>query len=398
MVPENPFHPEFRPNPYPLYHYMRSMAPVHRSMFGWLLTRHADCREVLGHEVRFSHDFDNHAYYRRWREDGWEPGPIHAFLSRTLTYQDAAEHTSTRELLTAAFVRSPFASLQADIEEHVGRLLEPAIGSGGMDFIKDFAYPLPIAVVGDWLGIPRDDVEAVREWTAQLTPVLDPLEVRQAEGQGMAAELSLLEYLSHLIDDRRTRTKHDLLSALLEVEVGGKQMSTWDVATSCMFLLMAAHDFTVNLLGNGMLALLRNPDQLELLTQKPELASAAVEEVLRYDSPLQLTSRATMEAVELGGVSIPKGEDVLLILGAANRDPARFREPDRFDICRDASGHLAFTDGPHACLGAPLARSIGATALREMTGRLPRLTLATDEPSWRDTVARRGLTSLPVAF
>jgi len=398
MVPEDPFHPDFRANPYPLYHYMRSMAPVHRTIYGWLLTRDADCRQVLSQEGRFSHDFANNAYYRRWEAEGWQPGPLHSFLSGTLTYQDAPRHTRTRELLTAALARRPFDSLQASIDDHVGRLLDLAMQTGEVDVIRDFAYPLPLAVAGEWLGIPSEDVHLVREWTARLTPVIDPLEVRQTEVQCMAAELRLLEYLSALIDYRRSHPRPDLLSALLEVEVGGERMSSWYVATTCMFLLVAAHDFTVNLVGNGILGLLMNPDQMEMLRQNPQLAPSAVEEILRYDSPLQLSSRSTMEAVEVGGVSIGEGEDVILVLGAANRDPARFRDPDRFDICRDATGHLAFTDGPHTCLGAPLARSIGAVAIRDVALKLPGLKLASAEPQWAASVARRGLTSLAVTL
>ena len=396
MVPENPFHPDFRPNPYPFYHYLRSMEPVHRSMYGWLLTRYEDCRDVLGHEERFSHDFANHAYYRRWVGEGWEPGPVHAFLSGTLTFQDAPRHSHTHAMLTAALARRPYAGLQPNIEEHVERLLDAAIAKGAIDAITDFAYLLPLAVVGDWIGIPRDDLKDVRAWTAQLTPVLDALLVREVEAQGMAAELRLRGYLSKLIDDRRVQSGSDLLSAMLEVGPGGERMTSWDAATNCMFLLVAAHDFTANLLGNGLLAMLKNPDQLQILREKPELAPAAVEEILRYDTPFQLTSRGTLEDVEFGGVAISKGEDVILVIGAANRDPARFREPDRFDICRDASGHLAFTDGPHACLGAPLARSIAAAAFRGVALRLPEIRLATEAPDWRDTVTLRGLRSLPV--
>jgi cytochrome P450 len=252
-------------------------------------------------------------------------------------------------------------------------------------------------VVGDWIGIPREDIDRVRAWTAQLTPVLDALLVLDVEAQGMAAELGLRGYLSTLIDERRAQPRPDLLSAILAGGPHGERMTSWDVATNCMFLLIASHDATANMLGNGLLALLRNPDQLQLLTDQPELAPGAVEEILRYDSPFQLSSRATMEEVDFGGVSIPKGEDVVLVIGAANRDPARFREPDRFDICRDASGHLAFSDGPHACLGAPLARSIGVSAFRSVALRLPGIRLATDaDPVRRDTVTLRGLTSLPV--
>jgi pimeloyl-[acyl-carrier protein] synthase len=397
MVPENPFHPDFRANPYPLYHYMRSMEPVHHSKFGWLLTRHEDCRAVLDHEDRFSHDFAKHAYYRQWEAEGWQPGPVHALLGNTLTFQDAPHHTHSKARLASTLASRPSAELQPNIDEHVERLLDSAIAAGGMDAIADFAHVLPLAVVGDWIGIPREDIDRVRAWTAQLTPVLDALLVLDVEAQGMAAELGLRGYLSTLIDERRAQPRPDLLSAILAGGPHGERMTSWDVATNCMFLLIASHDATANMLGNGLLALLRNPDQLQLLTDQPELAPGAVEEILRYDSPFQLSSRATMEEVDFGGVSIPKGEDVVLVIGAANRDPARFREPDRFDICRDASGHLAFSDGPHACLGAPLARSIGVSAFRSVALRLPGIRLATDaDPVRRDTVTLRGLTSLPV--
>lgn len=270
-----------------------------------------------------------------------------------------------------------------------------------MDLIGDLAFPLPVIVISELLGVPAADRDRFRRWSLDIARSLDaialPVEPEVIE-RGNAARRALVGYFRDLIAERRQRPQADLLTALIAAEEQGDTLTEGELLATCVLLLVAGHETTVNLIGNGVLALLRHPGELRKLRAEPGLITSAVEELLRYDSPVQRTGRLAATDVELGGKVIPKGALLSAVLGAANRDPAHFPEPDRLDITRHDNRHLAFGWGIHFCLGAPLARVEGQVAIGALARRLPALALATERPEWRESSALHGLKALPVTF
>jgi cytochrome P450 len=270
-----------------------------------------------------------------------------------------------------------------------------------MDLIEEFAYPIPVRVICEMLGVPVRDHERFKGWGLDIARGLDAImlppdsEVGQRSVSGRRA---LAEYFRELIAERRTAPREDMLSALIAAEEAGDKLNEEELLASCILLLVAGHETTVNLIGNGTLALLRHPDQLQKLRENPGLIGTAVEELLRFDGPVQRTARIPSEDLTIGGRTIPKGEMVMPFLGAADRDPAQFPDPDRLDITRADNRHIAFGMGIHFCLGAPLARMEGQIALNTLLARLPKLALATDQPQFRQSLTLRGLQALPVSF
>jgi hypothetical protein len=270
-----------------------------------------------------------------------------------------------------------------------------------MDLVEDFAYPLPVIVICEMLGVPVKDQERFKQWGLDVARGLDaillPLDSPVA-ARSVAARQALGGYFRELIAERRAAPRADLLSALIAAEEAGDRLSEDELLATSILLLVAGHETTVNLIGNGTLALLRHPDQLQRLREHPEMIGTAVEELLRYDGPVQRTARIPSEDVTLGGKTIPAGEMVMPFIGAADRDPAQFPDPDRLDIGRTPNRHIAFGLGIHFCLGAPLARVEGQIAINTLVQRLPKLALATDSPQFRQSLTLRGLSTLPVAF
>jgi cytochrome P450 len=264
------------------------------------------------------------------------------------------------------------------------------------DLIDDLAYPLPVVVIAELLGIPPEDRATFRDWSGDLAASLDPLLSDETLLRADAARAGLHDYLRRIIAERRRAPRSDLISALVAVEERGDVLSEPELVVMCTLLLVAGHETTVNLIGNGMLALLHHPEELARLRSDPSLIGTAVEELLRFDSPVQLTARRVVEPVELGGKRIEPGEFVLSLLGAANRDPAQFDHPEQLDVTRSPNPHLAFGRGIHFCLGAPLARLEGQIAIGALVQRFPNLRLG-GEPVRRDQITLRGLASLPVS-
>jgi len=388
----NPYDPAFNADPYPTYHRLRAEDPVHRTPMGfWILTRYDDVATVL-RDARFGRKGFDELIRDRFGENSFD---------QAMLFRDPPDHTRLRALVNKAFTPRVIEEMRAKIQKTVDRLLDGVRDARAMDVITDLAYPLPVSVISEMLGVPAEDRDLFRGWSADIARSLDaitlPTEPEVVE-RGNAARHALSSYFRALIAGRRRRPQRDLLSDLIAAEEQGDKLSEEELMATILLLFVAGHETTVNLIGNGTLALLRNPDQLEALRRSPALIGGAIEELLRYDAPVQRTGRMPNTDVELGGKRIAKGDLVLSLIGAANRDPAHFAEPDRLDLARADNRHLAFGWGIHFCLGAPLARAEAQAAIGTIARRMPALALATPTPDWREASALRGLKTLPVTF
>lgn len=369
------FEPALRPNPYSRYDELRTTGPIHRDPAGaYLLTRHRDCAALL-RDGRFGHGQVREAERRR------------SFL-----FLNPPEHTRLRRLVSKAFTPAVVNTLRDGVRHRVTRLLDRALSTGQVDLIAEFAYPLPVGVICDLLGVPPEDHALFHDWSHDLTLALDPdfdfVQPAEVLARRDRARAAFAAYFHELAERRRARPANDLISSLAPM------LGDEELVTTCELLLVAGHETTVNLIGNGTLALLRHPDQLDLLRSTPSLIDSAVEELLRYDSPVQYVARTALADVEFAGAQIPAGTLVIALIAAANRDPEVFTDPHRLDIARPLSGTLVFGFGAHFCLGAPLARLEGRIALAALAA-VPGLTLAGD-PVYRDNPVLRGPASLRV--
>jgi cytochrome P450 len=388
--------PAFREDPYPHYEAYRSQEPFLRvAETIWFAFDHGDVTAMLRHPKLSANE--THATTEAGRP---KPGRLKA---SSLLFMDPPDHTRLRSLVARAFTPKRIADLRPTAEAITARLLDDtaaAAASGGIvDLIGSLAYPLPVRIICALLGVPEADEATFTDWSRALVRSLDPSVLRSAEVDATiaGAERDLAVYLEDLFTFRRSAPGDDLLSALLAVEADGDRIAPEEVVDLALLLLVAGHETTVNLIGNGVLALLRAPDQLGRLRRSPDLVAAAVDELLRFDSPVQLTQRVATEDLDLAGCRVRAGDEVLLVLGAANRDPLVFAEPNRLDVTRDARRHVAFGGGIHHCLGAALARLEGQVALSTLLARFPRLELA-GHPVRRPTFTLRGLESLPVVM
>jgi pimeloyl-[acyl-carrier protein] synthase len=391
----NPFLPEFHADPYPFYRRLREQDPVHQAPMGfWVLTRYDDCVAVL-RDARFGREEFQQmltAVYGGEEADR---------LPRSMLFRDPPDHTRLRALVSKAFTPRVIEQMRDHIQSIVDRLIGRALAQGGMDVIEDLAYPLPVTVICEMLGVPVGDHASIRGWSADIARSLDAIGLPSDQAivdRGRVARRTLADYFRALVPERRARPRADLLSGLLAAEEQGDTLSEPEVIAMCLLLFIAGHETTVNLIGNGTLALLRHPDQLARIQSDPGLVANAIEELLRYDSPVQRTARITTAEVELAGHRLDKGTMVVTALGAANRDPAQFPEPDRLDLTRRDVRHISFGFGIHFCLGAPLARVEGQLALGTLLRRAPGLTLAETSPEWRESSVLRGLKRLRVTF
>ena len=394
----DPFDPAFRTDPHPIYKRLREENPVHPGPIGGLvLTRHADCLTVLRHPAASS-DERNGELFKALDA----AGEIDHELSdnRPFLFLDPPDHTRLRRLVSKAFTPRTVERLRPRVQALVDELLDAVADAGSMELIEDLAYPLPVQVISEMLGVPPEDHERFKGWSKDLARGLDPdfilpPEVLERRNQAVTA---FSEYFLELIAERRRSPRDDLLSALVAAEDEGDRLTEQELLSTCTLLLVAGHETTVNLIANGTLALLRNPDQLQRLRDDPSVARSGVEELLRYDPPVQLTGRVALEDIELDGATVEAGTFALLLLASANRDPDAFPDPDRLDLGRTDNHHLAFGFGAHFCLGAPLARLEGEIALTTLVRRCPDLALAIDTPRYKENLILRGLAELPVSF
>jgi cytochrome P450 len=392
----NPLLPEFHADPYPFYRRLREKDPVHQSPLGfWVLTRYDDCVNVL-RDARFGREEFQQMLTAVYGDDSERPA-----LPRSMLFRDPPDHTRLRALVSKAFTPRMIETMRGHIQEIVDRLLDRVRDARAMDVMEDLAYPLPVTVICEMLGVPVSDHASIRGWSADIARSLDAIGLPSDQGiveRGRTARRALADYFRRLVPERRARPQADLLSGLIAAEEQGDKLTQDEIIAMCLLLFIAGHETTVNLIGNGTLALLRHPEQLKKLQADPSLIGNAVEELLRYDSPVQRTARITTTDVEIGGHAVPKGAMVITALGGANRDPAQFPDPDRLDVTRRGPRHISFGFGIHFCLGAPLARVEGQLALGTLLRRAPGLALAEPNLEWRESSVLRGLKRLRVSF
>jgi cytochrome P450 len=392
----NPLLPEFHADPYPFYRRLREQDPVHQSPLGiWVLTRYDDAVMVL-RDPRFGREG-----LAEIMEARLGAGSVRAANTRDMLFRDPPDHTRLRSLVSRAFTPRVVEAMRPHIQEIVDGLLDRLEGARGMDVIEDLAYPLPVRVICEMLGVPIEDQDVFKEWSADIARSLDASILpagSEVITRGQESGDALREYFRSLIAVRRKQPREDLLSALIAAEEQGDKLSEPELVATCVLLLIAGHETTVNLIGNGVLALLRHPAELRALAADPALIQTGVEELLRFDGPVQRTGRLTNADVEIDGRQISKGSIVAAVIGAANRDPAHFADPDRLDVTRRENRHIAFGFGIHFCLGAPLARIEGQVAIGTLLRRWRTLKLVSDTPEWRESSVLRGLKTLPVTF
>jgi len=387
-----------RADPYTGYRWLREHDPVHHDAESgmWILTRHADIQALLRAPATWSNDHRRSHTHQDWLKGMGAPPAADELLAKVLLFMDPPNHTRLRSLVSKAFTPKRVEALRSRVEAVLEDILSPLRERGEMDVIGDLAYPLPVTVICELLGVPVEDRDLFRQQTRELAVILEwQLGPDDFMAAGMAA-VAFATYFLPLFEQRRCEPRDDLVSALVAAEDDGDRLSPEELLTTCVLLLTAGHETTMNLIGNGLLALLRHPDQWQHLCEGPALVRGAVEELLRYDSPVQLTARTATCDTEIDSRRIREGDQVVALLGAANRDPAAFVDPETLDVGRtDAGHHLSFGGGPHFCLGAALARieaQVVFTALAALGG----LELTVDEPEWRQRFTLRGLERLPV--
>jgi len=389
----SPFDPRFRADPYPHLHRLRALDPVHFiEMPGlWLLTRYADVAAAL-RDARLSAE-RFHLSIPELRSS-----TLLTSLSSMMLLRDPPDHTRMRTLVSTAFTPRVVENLRPRIQEIVDALLDEVSATGRMELMHDLAAPLPVVVIAQLLGIPVEDRDSFKRWSDDLMTIADGSLALAGFPQAERSAGELKDYLRRIFADRRVTPQDDLISGLVAAREQGDRLSDEELFATCVLLLIAGHETTTNLIGNGMLALLRHPDQLNMLRDDPSLIRSAIEELLRFESPVQVTSRVATQDLDIGGKFVRQGQEVSAALGAANRDPEQFDDPDRLDVTRQDNRHVAFGHGIHFCLGAPLARLEGQIAIQTMLRRLRAVRLDIDEPEWRDGIMMRSLKSLPLTF
>ncbi|WP_206061048.1 cytochrome P450 [Nonomuraea basaltis] len=381
-----------RENPYPRYDRLRRISAVVRAADGTLVvTRHADCVAVT-RDPRMRHQSPDNRLGAFPAIADWSAHPALRLLFTSMLLRNPPDHTRLRRLVSGAFTPRRVQALRAEIARTVDDLLDGM--SGELDFMDAFALQLPVIVLGEILGVPAEDRSRfpplVRQWT-QVVEVITPDVLSQAD----SAAAAIREYFISLVAERRRRPADDLLSELIAIQQADDRFSEDELLTTAGFLLGAGLETTTNLLGNGLFALLQHPEQMDLLRERPDLAPSAVDELLRFDSPTQIVPRSVAEPIELSGITITAGERVVAYLGAGNRDPHRFAEPDRLELDRTGNAPLSFGGGIHHCVGAPLGRLEAEIALPALLGRFPKIAL-NGVPERRDSLTFRGFTRLPV--
>ncbi|HEY8598109.1 MAG TPA: cytochrome P450 [Thermomicrobiales bacterium] len=401
--PNNPdlASPRFKANPFGFYARLRATAPAHRvtlpgKQSAWLVTRYDDVLALLKDE-RVVKDPLNALSEEQRAKQPWMPAFLKP-LSRNMLDLDGADHARLRALVHKAFTPRLIAQLRDRVQTLADDLLNAGEKTGQFDLIRDYALPLPITVISDLLGVPQADRRQFGQWSRRIVAVTaSPLDLPVA----LPAIWQFMRFVRRLCAIRRADPQDDLLSALLRAREAGDSLSEDELLAMVILILIAGHETTVNLIGNGTLALLENPEQLALLRENPALSTSAVEELLRFTSPVEMaTERYTRSPITIAGTTIPRGERVLAVLASANRDERQFTQPALLDLAREQNRHLAFGQGIHYCLGAPLARLEGQIAFNTLLHRAPnlRLTVPANMLRWRRGLFLRGLERLPLAL
>ena len=392
--------PEVIIDPHAYYRELREKDPVHwnERWGGWVLTRYDDVVKVLRDSKRFSSDRMAFLARELSEEDQQRYSLLFDVLSRWMVFRDPPDHTRLRLLLNKRFTPTAVDQYRPAVRSIVHDLIDRIEGKGQMEVVRDFAYQVPMTVILALLGAPHLDRDRIKEWSEQLGAFFfiradDPLR-REIASEGIRG---LVDYITPLVEERRASPKDDLISLLVKAQKHGN-LTKDDVVATCVLLIFGGHETTMNLIANGTLALLRNPEEWERLQRDPTLAPLAVEELLRFDGSVKTTVRWAKEDVEVGGKALREGDRVLVGLSAANRDPKQFPDPDKLHLDRDPNHHVAFAHGIHICLGAPLARMEAQEAFSMLTQRLDCPTLETADLAYHRTVIHRALEALPVKF
>jgi cytochrome P450 len=393
---------EFATDPYPAYAWLRENSPVHRTTLpsgveAWLVTRYTDAKQALA-DQRLSKNPAHHDEPAHAKGKTGIPGERKAELMTHLLNIDPPDHTRLRRLVSKAFTPRRVAEFAPRVQELTDRLIDGFVEKGEADLIHEFAFPLPIYAICDLLGVPREDQDDFRDWAGMMLRHFKPGHGGGPRGGVARSVKKMRGYLAELIHRKREEPGDDLISGLIRASDHGEHLTENEAAAMAFILLFAGFETTVNLIGNGMLALLAHPDQWERLRTNPSLAPRVVEEILRYDPPVQGTTRIAHETIELAGRTVRPGQWVVVLLGAAGRDAAVYDDPDRFDIGRDTDvEHLAFSSGIHYCVGAPLARLEGEIAFRALAERLPDLVRA-GPVHRRTSFTIRGVSTFPLTL
>ncbi|MCY4537357.1 MAG: cytochrome P450 [Chloroflexi bacterium] len=390
----------FNENPYPVYNEMRAAAPVYWSdAWGcWMLTRYQDITWTLQDYQTFT-SLGRLTATMELPEPLWEKvEPLVRHYSQGLINVDPPDHTRMRKLVHMAFTPRAIRKMETYVQDIVERLIDGQIERGAMDVIWDFSYPLPVTVIATMMGIPVQDHAKFKAWSGEIvgfmaTPKPSPEVLLKSQD----ALLAMQQYFRDIYAKRRQEPEDDLITALVQAELEGDKLSEEEMVSSCVTILIGGHETTTYLIANGMYALLKHPAEFRRLRDNLDLAESATEEFLRYEGPFQRNRRIATRQVQIDGATIEKGQLIVQFLGAANRDPAQFPDPDRLDITRSPNKHLAFGYGPHFCLGAPLARLEAPVAFRGLLRRLKNMRLAHDNLEWNSALFR-GLKSLPIEF
>ncbi len=399
MVAFNPRDPAFIANPYPAYRELRETTPVWRSPFGrTFLTRYEDS-SLLMRDRRLGKDYtEPEALIRRFGPTAMDE-PAVVELSHMMLMRDPPDHTRLRGLVTKVFTARKIEEMRPDIQAITDRLLDKVAGAGEMDAIRDLAFPLPVLVICELLGIPEEDrarfVTATASGAALLNPVPPTREELDRANEGTLATGA---YFEALFEQRRKEPRDDLLTLLVQAEEAGDRLSTQELRANVTLLFAAGHETTVNLIGNGIWSLHDNPSQWAALRENPALIPNAIEEILRYECPVQAVARTVAEPIAFGDEGFEKGDLIVALIGAANRDPSVFPHPDRLDVTRERLKPLSFGGGIHFCIGAQLARIEAEVVFSTLLRRMPDMKVDGRSPKWRESFTLRGLTTLPATW
>ncbi|MFC5802110.1 cytochrome P450 [Streptomyces formicae] len=398
-APFAPWSPAFVADPYPAYAQLRARGRVHwfEPTRQWLVPHHADVSALLRDRRlgrTYLHRFTHEEFGRTPPPAAHEP--FHTLNDHGLLDLEAPDHTRIRRLVTKAFTPRTVQALEPAVRRLAAGLVAELVKEGGGDLLADVAEPLPVAVIAEMLGIPEADRGLLRPWSAEICGMYELNPPEETAARAVRASLEFSAYLRELIAQRRKEPGNDLISALIAAhEEDGGRLSEQEMVSTCVLLLNAGHEATVNTTANGWWTLFRHPARLAALRADPGLLSTAVEELMRYDTPLQLFERWVLDDIELDGTVIPRGSEVALLFGSANRDPARFERPDELDLARADNPHISFGAGIHYCLGAPLARIELAASFGELLRQAPTMRVV-GEPEWGAGFVIRGLRGLRV--
>jgi cytochrome P450 len=398
--------PEFLANPYPVFDRLRTSDPIFWSEANsyWILTRYADIVTQIQNANLSSNRIGAHAS-RMPREAKEYFRPFFTLVSSWMLMVDPPDHTRLRGLVNKAFTPRVVENMRVLVQDLVNQMLDAVQEQGRMDVIDDLANPLPATVIAELLGVPGADHQQFKKWSDDVAGALSGIDSgatrEELQALYITAQKSVLElssYFRERVVELRRQPKENLLSALVQAEEQGDRLTEDELFANCVLLMIAGHETTTNLIGNGLLALLQNPNQQEMLTQNPDLISSAVEELLRYESPVQKMGRIALADIQIGDKQIQKGQLIVFSFAAANRDPEVFALPNQLDLARKPNRHLAFGHGLHYCVGAALARLEGQITINTVLSRMPKLRLATENLEWHRNFTLRGLKSLAVVF